>query len=92
MLAVELDGTTWIRVLGEEGSPGAWYPLSQFEIVDGSLPGNWQINVPRPGMLVFEPLRWATPGFWERLIDGDPNAHSIFEDERRKIIGECEQS
>lgn len=48
-----------------------------FDLVDPTVPPNWQIVPENPAYLV--PAEWAAfPYFYEKLIDGDPAATAAF--------------
>ncbi len=75
-----------IRLESDEIGTPALFPLSDFEIVDGTLPRNW-IIVARSGFMRLTPAAWAELDFMYRFFNDDPDAMSIFRRERDIIVG-----
>lgn len=85
-LSVDSKGKKYVRIQPEDGSGPGLFLLEQFEIADASIPCSWTIQINKKGGLTLGPKEWAEPGFWERYFDGDTQAATIFETERRKIL------
>jgi hypothetical protein len=75
-----------LRIVGDDPTP-VLFPLEMFEITDGQMPHSWVTTSPAPGCLSLEPASWSNSGFWESFFGGDPEARSIFERERERIVG-----
>lgn len=83
----------WYYVLDDNQLPyPVWQPSPLFDVVDGSLPGDWLINHHRSDNAGFYPLisypAWANDGFYyERLVDGEPEAVQLFSQAVRTYEG-----
>jgi len=62
-----------------------FHPSESFAIVSDSRPPNWEEDFSK-GVVRVLPRAWLEPGFFEKLHDGDPDAYSAFERERRLIL------
>ncbi|HEU5047679.1 MAG TPA: hypothetical protein VFT64_07540 [Rickettsiales bacterium] len=82
---------TYLRLITENPIP-AIYSLEQVELVDGSIPSNWIIQMYPPGTISLAPKPWLEPGFWERYFDYDPKAIKIYEEEIQKMGIELNKS
>jgi hypothetical protein len=75
--------------LPEDRLPGVW-PASMFEVLDPSIPSNWEIHlnmVESTTYLSIAPASWQRPGFWEDLADGSElGARAIDEYDRELAI------
>lgn len=75
------DGLPWYLVCEE---PTAMYPVPNcgllFDLVDPTIPSDWQLRTENSrAAAVLLPKRWAEdPMLMERLIDGDPEAETLF--------------
>jgi hypothetical protein len=63
-----------------------FHPSESFEVINDTRPSNWEESFSKGVMRVL-PRAWLEPGFFEKLYDGDPDAYSIFERERKLIVG-----
>lgn len=83
-------GTTWYYVLNDDGQDyPVWAPAALFDIVDGNIPNSWMVGYfrfpERQYPLISFP-EWATdPGFYERLVDDQPEAVRIFAMRRAEV-------
>lgn len=65
------------------------YPLHLFEITDGKVPSSWSLardvkDGEQQQMLA--PAKWlAEPWFFERLVDGEPEAVRLFKEIKSAI-------
>lgn len=83
MILIE-GGQAQLRLISDEREVPALFPLTDFEIVDGSLPANWIIAATTAGGgVALTPERWADVGFWEAFFNREPDALATFEQERR---------
>jgi hypothetical protein len=55
-----------VRIHG--GKQPTVHSLSQFKIVDPSIPRNWGVHGRSSGGLFLGPLSWSEIGFWERCF------------------------
>ncbi len=84
-------GVAWYYVLDDDGHDWpTWVPAPLFEVVDGSLPPSWRIGYFHFGKEDQFPIvsfpEWAEDHtFYERLVDGDALAVSVFEERKREI-------
>lgn len=69
--------------------PGLW-DSEMFETTDPVIPAVWVARFSDGGSLQFAPPRWLERGFWERYFDDEPDAVAVFEEDRRRILGEPE--
>jgi hypothetical protein len=77
------------RLIGDnENKSPALYNASQFDVVSGKLPVNWEVNQLKGGALHFGPKAWQEPGFWEDCYDYEPQALEVYKREARIIMGE----
>jgi hypothetical protein len=86
-----LLGLTWYYVLDDDdlGWP-TWAPAPLFEVVDGRIPASWQYGYFMFGRDEQFPLisfpEWASDHlFYERLVDGEPEALATFAQRRHEI-------
>lgn len=79
-----------LRVYSEEyhgatrDYPGLW-PAKMFEVLDPSIPPNWQVNIgglSSPGYVKVAPESWHNPGFWEDLEEWSPMSERATEPSR----------
>jgi hypothetical protein len=81
-------GIAWYYVLDDDGHAWpTWIPATVFEVIDGSLPASWKVGYFRFGAEEQYPIlsfpEWADDhAFYERLVDGDPEATRIFAERR----------
>ena len=85
-------GGTWYFVLDDDNLDWpVWAPAELFEIVDGSLPVGWRVGEVRGDRGLYPVIsfeEWADdPGFYERLVDGEPRTVEIFKRRRAEIEG-----
>lgn len=86
-----LLGITWYYVLDDDGHEWpVWVPAALFEVVDGSIPDSWLIGYFRFSREEQYPLisfpEWATDhSFYERLVDGQPEAERVFALRRAEV-------
>ena len=71
---------------------GEWPQLGRhqsqcFEVVSNVIPSNWR-EWRRGQGGGMSPVAWQTPGFYEKFYDHEPEAYSIFEQERDVIFHE----
>lgn len=84
-------GVAWYYVLDDDGHDWpTWIPASLFDLVDGTLPGSWLVGYFRFGVENQYPIlsfpEWAHDhGFYERLVDGEPEAVRVFKERRQEI-------
>jgi hypothetical protein len=91
VLEVEVNSLekTFYRLIGDnDNKMPALYNASQFEIVDGGMPKNWEVSQLSDGTLIICPKVWQEPGFWEDCYDHDPKALEIYKREARIIYEE----
>jgi hypothetical protein len=95
-IGLNLGETYWVHgVLFRSGVPWfyicddveAEYPKpycsALFELLDSSIPFGWQLVPQLPTLLV--PTEWASfPHFLEQLVDGNPNAVTVFQNLRQR--------
>ena len=82
-------GHTWYYVLDDNELPYPVWKLAElFDVSDGSLPSWWvtayvRVGLGVEGYPVLSFPEWALDRFfYERLVDGDPTACSVFESRR----------
>lgn len=88
-----LLGLTWYYVLDDDDLDWpTWAPAPLFEVVDGRIPPSWQYGYFTFGrddqfpMISFP--EWASDHhFYERLVDGEPEALATFDQRRREVEG-----
>jgi hypothetical protein len=90
-------GLFWYYLLDNDAaSYPIWYPAPLFEVADATLSRRWIVNYlpntfrpERIGTSVIAFAEWANdPTYYERLVDGDPGAMTVFRRERELIEGE----
>jgi len=84
-LCMDLAGGVFVQLIGEKDPNPGFYPLKQFEVVDGFMSRNWVVHMRSDGGLHIGPAPWMVPGFWERYFEGDADAKETFERERLRI-------
>lgn len=88
-------GTAWYYVMDDDGLAWpTWMPSSLFEVTDGAVPSSWVVGYFRFSQEDQRPLlsfpEWATDhGFYERLVDGDPEALNVFQRRREELEAEA---
>ena len=88
-----LLGIAWYYVLGDDGLAWPiWMPAPLFEVVDGSIPVSWIVGYFRFSRDSQYPMisfpEWATDHeFYERLVDGEPEAARVFALRRAEVEG-----
>lgn len=60
-----------------QGSTGL-FPVSDFEVLDATLPRQWVACIGQNGYLQFSPEEWQAENFWELYQDEDPQAVETF--------------
>src|SRR5436189_6418333 len=60
-----LEKTFYRLVGGNENKMPALYNSSQFELVDGAIPKNWEVSQLSEGSLILGPKAWQVQSFWE---------------------------
>lgn len=86
---VSLLEKTFYRLIGDnENKMPALYSSSQFELVDGGIPKNWEISQLSDGSLIFGPRAWQPSGFWEKCYDHEPEALEVYKREAKIIYEE----
>ena len=86
-----LLGIAWYYVVDDDGHDWpTWMPAPLFDVVDGTIPGSWIVGYFRFSrdnqypMLSFP--EWANDhSFYERLVDGDPEAVRVFSERRAEV-------
>jgi hypothetical protein len=73
-------------MIGDEPGTPAMFPLSDFEILDRSIPDSWVIISLRNDGFELTPLPWAKDNFWEHFFSQEPGALAAFESEYEKIL------
>lgn len=77
-------------IIGDAGGCGAYMNAAQFEIVEYSIPSNWEVSRYCDGdFFLLHPRAWDQKGFLELLNDNDQEALAVFSREIEKIINEC---
>jgi hypothetical protein len=62
---------------------------SQFEIISGKIPSNWEVSQLENNVgFVLGPRTWKNRNFWEECFDGDNNSLEIYKHEARIIMEE----
>ena len=62
------------------------FPLSEFDVIDTSIPPNWVVSVDLTGSLVLGPERWMEDDFWDRYNEEEAAAIELFEEERARMM------
>jgi hypothetical protein len=70
-------GSEYLLWSKNQQSIGMFSP-SEFEIVDGSLPGIWMASLDHNGNVALAPQEWLNAGFWERYHEEDADAMNSF--------------
>lgn len=91
-----LLGIMWYYVMDDDGH--AWpnhMPATHFDLVDGSLPGSWELGYHRFSLNNQYPVvsfpEWAADHrFYERLVDGESAAVEVFASRRSEIEGDAQ--
>lgn len=83
VLSISIDSAARVllRIVGEERMTPALFSMDELEIVDHSIPRNWEVHF-EGDTLSFAPAAWMSEGFWVRFFDHDAEALKIFEEER----------
>lgn len=77
-------------IIGDAGGCGAYMNAKQFEIVERSIPRNWEVSKYCDNdFFLLQPRAWDEKGFLELLNDNDQEALAIFYKEVEKIVNEC---
>ncbi|MGW4876482.1 hypothetical protein ACWEPI_07965 [Streptomyces sp. NPDC004262] len=80
----------WYYLLDDHDLPyPVWYPSPLFQVSDGSIPAHWVVNYvsnamsqDRVGTSLITIKEWANdPTFYERLVEGEVGAVTVFQDE-----------
>lgn len=79
------------RIIGDDGNTPGIYDMSQFEILDATIPSNWAANSESNIVLRLGPEKWQSQGFWNLFFDGDPHARKVFEEEKAVIVAAGDQ-
>ena len=87
VLTLEFDrnGQWLVRVVGDGKSGVALFPFESFVVASPTLPLSWIAWWNIEGSFQLAPERWTKPDFWERFYDREPDAVSIFEEEKQSI-------
>ena len=86
-----LLGIAWYYVLDDDHHAWpTWVPAPLFDVADGTIPANWMVGYFRFSRDHQYPLlsfpEWAADhGFYERLVEGDPEAVRVFSLRRAEI-------
>jgi hypothetical protein len=83
------NGRFSVRVDLEGEMPVVW-DSEMFETTEPAIPSIWVAQFADGGTLRLAPPRWLVCGFWERYFDDEPDAVAVFEEDRRRILGEQE--
>ena len=88
VLSVLLDSEgRWLLRIVSDSQPGVGlFRLEQFEIVSSKIPSPWIATWNRNGVFELTTSAWHEPGFWERYLDGDSEAHAVFERELAAVL------
>jgi hypothetical protein len=84
-------GSVWYYIIDDDDHEWPiWKPSALFDVVNGSLPSDWTVGYRRYDVDNQFPVisfpEWAhDPTFYERLLDGDPEAARVFAARRREI-------
>lgn len=82
---VEFDNECTYRILTDESSPSpttmGFFRVECFEVVSARVPSNWSVRITPPSTLDIAPKTWQSPGWLERLYDGDTVACDEFKQE-----------
>jgi hypothetical protein len=92
-LSISIDESgngVYVRIHG--GKQPSVHPLSQFDIVDPSIPRNWGVHGRSSGGIFLGPLSWSEIGFWEKYFDGDQKARTDFEAEVEIMLSQVPNS
>lgn len=72
------------RIVSDSSATPAFFEADSFEIIDGSIPKNWQVSI-IDSSLFLGPERWRKIGFWEDFFDDEIEAIKIYNEEREII-------
>lgn len=86
--SIDTAGRARVRIVDDQGGKPGIFSLEQFEIVDHTIPINWEVSQRLSGDFFFGPAAWSAPGYWSRYVEDDPEAVRIFESEYIRIVGE----
>ena len=84
-------GSAWYYVLDDDGNDWpTWAPSALFDVTDASLPASWTVGYYRFAVDDQFPLisfpEWAGDrGFYERLLNREPDAVRVFAARRREV-------
>ena len=78
------NGRIELRLVGDDPLP-ALFDISDFEVVDGSIPASWSISQVGDSGIEIAPSSWLGCNFWERYFDGDEEAVAMYEEEVLKM-------
>ena len=67
------------RIISDDAATPALFSVSDFTIVDGSIPPWWSAHVHANGDFELSPPAWLEPAFWVRYFDDDEDAKRVFE-------------
>jgi hypothetical protein len=90
-VSIYQNGDAKLRIVGDQPGTPALFSPKGLEIVDHSLPRNWEVHIAN-GIFYFGPAALNEPGFWERFFNQDPVALQTFEKVRVDSIIESNMS
>ena len=65
------------------------FRASDFNVIDGRLPPQWEASVNATGHVELSPKEWKSPGFWEAYHDADPSAEKLFRSVADAVMAAC---
>jgi len=81
------DNHVSFRLIGNDKHTPALFGGELFDVTDQSIPKNWVVCKKGEREYTFGPRTWSEVGYWERFFDGDPEAQTVFGQERSLMIG-----
>ena len=64
------------------------FPASDFIMVDGRLPSQWEVSINTSGYVEFSPKEWKSTGFWEAYHEGEMEAEQVFSSVANALVSD----
>ncbi|WP_381554272.1 hypothetical protein [Streptomyces eurythermus] len=80
------EGESFFRIKFAENEDSALFNSEAFEVTSTKIPPTWKLFPSEGRSFTLCPESWNRPGFWESYYDHDPQALTLYEQERQAII------
>ena len=78
LAVVSQSGGSKFLLWSNRQSTAALFAASDFTVVDGKIPTQWQASINLGGHVELSPKEWKADGFWEKFHEEDPEAERTF--------------